>query len=70
MTKAVTHKNGQIAHRMVKPKPDTIARAVETKHGLSTANQALADREIEIWAKHWNVGVVFGYCTDKLENDT
>ena len=41
---------------MVKPKPDVIARAVKTKEGVTTTNQALADEQIRIWESHWEVG--------------
>ena len=46
LEKAIKHKNAQILHAMVKPKPDVIARAVETKSGVTTTNQAHADEQI------------------------
>ena len=68
VAKAVSYKNGQIAHKMVKPKPDTIARAVQTKEGITTSNQTLADEQITIWAGHWNVGKIPCY-VERTTND-
>ena len=56
LDKAIKHKNAQIIHAMIKPQPDVISRAVETKCGITTTNQAHADEQIGIWEKHWEVG--------------
>ena len=64
LDKAIKHKNGQIIHAMVKPRPDVIARAVQTKQGITTTNQAHADEQIDIWAEHWEVGKYTDDATD------
>ena len=57
LDKAIKHKNAQVLHAMVKPRPDTIARGTATAEGITTANQELAEAEMRTWEQHWQVGL-------------
>ena len=43
MTKAVSHKSGQILHRILKKKTDVVARPVSASVRTTTADQAHAE---------------------------
>ena len=57
MKHAVSHKNGQIFHRILRKRPETTARPVSKMKLGTTENQHHADKQIEVWSKIWKVDV-------------
>ena len=57
MRYAISHKNGQLFHRILRKKVVTTARPVSKKKMETTEDQHHADEQIEVWAKVWKAKV-------------
>ena len=57
MKRAISHKSGQLIHRILKRMPDTMARPVSKKMNCSTEDQDHANEQIRQWAKVWDAEV-------------
>ena len=53
MKRAVSHKNGQMMHRILKKKPSSMTRPVAKDKMDTTENHHHADHQITDWAKVW-----------------
>ena len=57
MKRAVSHKNGQAVHRILKKKPNQMARPVSKDKMDATEDQHHADEQISIWSKVWHSNI-------------